>query len=192
MKALILNGSCEGQTNLDKAAGFLSAELEKRGWGPMLVQLRDLDLNACRGCFKCWVETPGLCQIKDDAIALCRDLAQSGLLVLLTPLSFGGYGSLLKTALERTVLPDLLPFMSTRQGETHHPLRYGRSISTFAVGGLLEKDEKSEEIFKKIVAANALNLNSPARDCAFIYDDMTEEEIRGRMLLLASQAGVQK
>ncbi len=188
MKALILNGAPEGQTQLDKAAVLLLRQLEAYGCVTQYFQLRDLHIAACRGCFKCWVEHPGVCHLDDDARALTQTLAQCGLLVLFTPVSFGGYGSLLKTAVERAVLPALLPKMVRRAGETHHPLRYGHGISTFAVGLLSQKDETSKEIFRGIVAANALNFNSPRQACAFIYDDMTDGEIQARMDLLAAQA----
>ena len=192
MKALILNGNPESQDHLDKAADLLAKELKNRGWAAQSFLLRDLDVTACRGCFKCWAETPGICLMDDDGRALTSALAQSDLMVFLTPVSFGGYGSLFKTAVERAVLPLLLPFMTVREKETHHPLRYGRGISLFAVGELPARDFKSEEIFQNIVAANARNLDSPDRSCTFIYDDMSDDEIHGRMCLLAAEAGAKK
>jgi multimeric flavodoxin WrbA len=188
MKALILNGAPEGHSQLDKAAILLLQELEFLGFPTHYFQLRDLHLAPCQGCFKCWVEHPGICHIDDDGRILIQTLAQCGLMVFFTPVSFGGYGSLLKTAVERSILPSLLPKMVRRAGETHHPLRYGHGISTFAVGLLSQKDETNKEIFRGIVAANARNFDSSRKACAFIYDDMTDDEIHARMELLAAQA----
>lgn len=190
MKAIILNGAPKGLPILDKAAKLLEKELESRKWETVSYQLRDLSITACRGCFKCWLETPGQCHMKDDANGLTKTLAQSRLLVFLTPVSFGGYGSLVKTALERTVLPCLLPFMTTRKGETHHPLRYGQGLSLIGVGQLAKTDPPSEKIFRNIVGANARNFDSPTQTCGFLYDGMSEMDIHGRMCLLAAGAGM--
>ncbi len=189
MKAMILNGAPKGQPALDSAAALLEKELTSRGWETLTFPLRDLSITACRGCFKCWMETPGLCHMDDDANVLTHGLAQSGLLVFLTPVSFGGYGSLLKTAMERTILPCLLPFMTRRNGETHHPLRYGRGISLIGVGHLPEKNAVEEEIFRNLVGANARNLDSPSQSCGFLYGGMSESDIHGRMCLLAATIG---
>jgi multimeric flavodoxin WrbA len=189
MNALILNGAPKGHPVLDQAAKLLGKELTTRKWDPVTFQLRDLSITACRGCFKCWMETPGQCHMTDDGNNLTKILAQSRLLVFLTPVSFGGYGSLLKTAMERAILPSLLPFMTKRKGETHHPLRYGHGISLIGVGKLAKKNPKSEKIFQNIVEANARNLDSPAQTCGFLYDDMSDKDIHGRMCLLAANAG---
>jgi len=189
MKAIILNGAPKGNKSLDQAAKLLTEELANRKWETLSFQLRDLSITACRGCFKCWMETPGQCHIKDDGNELTKNLAQSRLLVFLTPVSFGGYGSLLKAAMERAILPSLLPYMTKRKGETHHPLRYGHGIALIGVGQLPKKDSKGEKIFKNIVKANAKNLDSPAQTCGFLYDGMSEKDIHGRMCLLAANAG---
>jgi multimeric flavodoxin WrbA len=45
--------------------------------------------------------TPGECVIKDAGCDVARDVSHSDLVILLTPMSFGGYSSELKKAVDR-------------------------------------------------------------------------------------------
>jgi multimeric flavodoxin WrbA len=128
--------------------------------------------------------------MKDDATVLTQCLAQSDLFVVLTPVTFGGCSSLVKQALERVVLPILLPYFDCVGGEIHHPLRYGTPIRLLAVGALPDKDPKSEEIFRAVFSRNAKNLHSPALGTTFVYDGMSAQEIEEDMKRLVLETGV--
>jgi multimeric flavodoxin WrbA len=77
--------------------------------------------------------------------------------VLFTPITFGGYSSTLKKALDHWI-PLLLPFFRSFHGETHHPLRYARRMRVLALGVLPQADAESEDIFRRLVQRNARNL----------------------------------
>ena len=62
-----------------------------------------------------------------------RALVHSDLVVFLTPVTFGGYSSELKKALDH-VIPILQPFMQKRGGETRHPQRYVRRRDLLVIG----------------------------------------------------------
>jgi hypothetical protein len=189
MKALILDGTEKGFSTLQEAGGLLSQSLEKRGWTVESVPLRDLRIAPCNGCFHCWVRRPGVCDQDDDGRVLTRKFAQSGSVVLVTPVLFGGYGSLLKRALERAVLPFLLPFLDKYGEETHHPLRYGRRLRLAALGGLPSADPDAEALFTEILGRNSLNCHSPLHGTAFIYDRMEPPEVQTRVAALADVLG---
>jgi multimeric flavodoxin WrbA len=184
MKAVIFNGSPQSGTALEQAGRFLEHELGLLNWETSFINLRDLKFTECQGCFKCWDETPGVCHTDDDGRELCRQLAQSELMVLLTPISFGGYGSLLKRALERAVLPVLLPYLVPRKGEIHHPLRYGKAIRAMAIGSLPQADTETESLFQNVLYRNSLNCDSPIHPTAVVYEKMETNEIQQKVRVL--------
>ena len=117
-----------------------------------------MDIQPCRGCFSCWVKTPGRCIIQgDDQEAILRATAASDLVIWLTPITFGGYAPELKKALDR-IIPVLLPFFIKIRGETHHPLRYPRQRRLLAIGTQKQEDADSEAVFRRLVRRNALNM----------------------------------
>lgn len=136
-------------------------ELKMHGWYTDTLILRDTEIAGCMGCFGCWVKTPGTCVIPDAGRDVARRTINSDLLALITPVTFGGYSSTLKKALDRMV-PLLSPFFMKIGGEVHHKQRYPRYPVSVAIGLLPRKDEESERIFKQLIERNATNAHSPA------------------------------
>ena len=82
------------------------------------------ELQFCRGCFDCWVKTPGECIMKDGIAGINRACMQSDVVVYLCPVVFGQFSANMKSAIDRW-LPNMLPFFMTRKdGSTMHPPRY--------------------------------------------------------------------
>lgn len=187
MKAVIFNGSPQDHPVLEQADGLLLKELNRLKWETVSIPLSTLRFTGCKGCFHCWFLTPGLCRVRDDAHSLSRHLAECDLLALVTPVSFGGYGSVLKTALDRILHPHLLPFLIPRWGEVRHPPRYGRRFRLLALGSLPQEDPESEEIFQTLVRRNALHLSCLSYASAFVYDYMTPKQVDQRVKNLAGK-----
>jgi multimeric flavodoxin WrbA len=81
-------------------------------------------LKPCRGCFGCWLKTPGYCVLKDDdGKAFVEGFARSDLLVILTKIPLGSFAPSIKRALDRCI-PILQPFFRIHEGEMHHVQRY--------------------------------------------------------------------
>src|SRR5664279_5308588 len=118
--ALLLDGRRDDETTLTLAHDALVNGLAGAGWTVDDWRLRDDKIAWCAGCFKCWTTTPGVCVHHDDGREVAARWVRSDLAVLLTPVTFGGYSSELKKALDH-VIPSLLPTMRRRGGETHHP-----------------------------------------------------------------------
>ena len=160
MKAILLKGSpAAGQDPLsNRAAAAVTAALKARNWQAKAFALAGMDIQPCRGCFSCWVRTPGLCTIRnDDQEQILRAWAEADLIAMLTPITFGGYAPELKKALDR-IIPVLLPFFIKIRGETHHPQRYPRRRRLLAVGTQRQEDGDSESSFRRLVQRNALNM----------------------------------
>jgi len=160
MKAVFLKGSpAAGQDPLsNRAAAAVMAAMKAWGWQTKAFALAGLDIQPCRGCFSCWVKTPGLCVIRDDGQEpILRAWAEADLIAILTPVIFGGYAPELKKALDR-IIPVLLPFFIKIDGEAHHPQRYPRRRRLLAIGTQRQEDPDSENNFRRIVLRNALNM----------------------------------
>ncbi len=160
MKAIFLKGSpAAGQDPLsNRAAATVTAMMKAKGWETKAVALAGMDIHPCRGCFSCWVKTPGTCVLKDDGQEpILRAWAEADLIAMLTPITFGGYAPELKKALDR-IIPVLLPFFITIRGETHHPQRYPRTRRLLAIGTQKQEDADSEDVFRQLVRRNALNM----------------------------------
>jgi multimeric flavodoxin WrbA len=135
-------------------------ELKKLNWDINSIILEDLELAYCTGCFGCWIQTPGECVIKDSQETIVREMIHSDLILYITPITFGGYSSILKETLDRQI-SRVLPYFMKVNGEVHHVRRYEKQQSLIAIGILESPDNEKEEVFNTLVARNAINMWSP-------------------------------
>ncbi len=161
MKAVILNGALSGDQSLDRVQEVLMAELKTRCWEVEPFLLNSLDIKYCTGCFGCWMQTPGVCIIPDAGQEIAKAFIQSDLVIFLTPVTFGGYSSELKKALDR-IICILSPFFMKVGGEIHHRPRYERYPRLMGVGLLPREDVESGRVFNTLVERNAINWHAPA------------------------------
>jgi multimeric flavodoxin WrbA len=158
MKALVLDGSREGDSLTPVAVQGMALALASRVDDVELVKLRELDIAPCTGCFGCWTRTPGECVVEDGARDVLRSYVRSDVVAYVTPVTFGGYSSELKKMLDR-LIPILDPRFTTVGGEVHHLLRYRRYPKTIGLGTLPSPDAKAERLFAGLVARNGLNIH---------------------------------
>ncbi len=109
MRAVILDGAFAGDETSAAVEADLVSALAARGWEVERIRLRDLTIAYCKGCFGCWVKTPGVCPTRDDAGVVTHAFVRSDLAVLVTPVVFGGYSSELKKALDSQGDPERSP-----------------------------------------------------------------------------------
>lgn len=186
MRALILNGALAGDDGMTSVEEALGLALAARGWAVERVHLRDLTIAYCKGCFDCWVKTPGMCQTHDGARGVTRAIVRSDLLVLLTPVTFGGYSSELKKALDRSV-GLVMPFFTRIHGEVHHKARYARYPALLGIGITAAPDEREEHIFETLVGRNAINFHAPAHGVAFVRRGQPPEQMRATVARAVAQ-----
>lgn len=191
MKALILDGSTEENFTLKIVHDVIIDEFKNIGWKVNSRVLRDLKIGSCYGCFKCWVQTPGICVIDDVERDIAKETIQSDLLIFLTPVTFGGYSSELKKAVDR-LIPLVMPFFIKIDGEVHHKSRYERYPSLMGIGVLPNEDKESEQLFKTLVNRNAINFHSPIHTAGVIISNQDKKLIREEIKTLLSEVGVKK
>ena len=188
--ALILNGSADGDVTLALAHDALAAGLAAGGWAVDDWTLRDDHIAWCAGCFKCWTQTPGVCAHHDDGRRVAERWAHSDLLVFLTPVTFGGYSSELKKALDH-VIPVLQPFMEKRHGETRHPQRYARRHDLLVVGAVPagDTDGAGARTFRKLVERNTLNMQPQCWAAGVLESGVGDWEVRVAIDELLAKVG---
>jgi multimeric flavodoxin WrbA len=186
MKTLILDGSPASDARTSAAADALVTRFEATGADVERVIVRDIKVHACTGCFGCWLKTPGQCVIDDDARIVADRIINSDLFVAVTPVSFGGYGSLMKRLIDRQICL-VLPYFEMFDGEVHHRLRYSRYPKWLALGTLPESRPDEEATFKQLVLRNANNIHDPGHAAQIVVGD---ESPNGPIDRLFIEAGI--
>lgn len=126
MNVCIFNGNADPQrSDFEGGLDALCRALEAQGHAVDRIDLRDLDLQRCTGCFGCWIKTPGLCTVKDESTELCRRILAAELLIHCSPLVMGFVSPLLRRANEK-LIPDILPYFTIRDRAIHHIGRYSK------------------------------------------------------------------
>ena len=189
MNVLILDGSRQPVPALENVKMELRERLGGKGHQIEEIVLRDTSMHNCVGCFNCWVKSPGLCIYDDDGMKVANGIANSQLLVMLTPITFGGYSSLLKKALDRQ-LPVLLPFFAKYEGEVHHKLRYESYPNMLAVGSIEKEDKLHENVFARLAKRNSVNGQAPRSNSLVVYNMETREEVGRKLDLILDGMGV--
>ncbi|NTW04151.1 MAG: NAD(P)H dehydrogenase, partial [Oscillochloris sp.] len=191
MKALILNGSHADDTSAEMIATVLSDRLQSHSWEIEQILLREQKIGACAGDFFCWIRNPGMCNTNDDNRIIAAKVAQSDLVIWLTPVTFGGYSSALKRAVDH-LIQNILPFFTHIHGEVHHQRRYTQYPNMLVIGWIDTPDAASEATFRHLVQRNALNMHARTTVCGIVTGSLTADtlatHIDGWLKALASGA----
>lgn len=162
MKITILNGNPDAtHVAFDDYLGRLVEGLAPAHQVTRL-DLREMNIAYCTGCWGCWVKTPGECAARDDSADVCRAAINADLLLLASPLRMGFISALLKKSLDK-MIPLVHPYIVADQGEAHHRARY----DAYPLMGLLleqdpdpDADAEDVAITADILSRTALNLKS--------------------------------
>ncbi len=179
MRITILNGNPTSST-FDSYLSQLKSSLEANQNSVTRLDLRDLPLRHCVGCWGCWVKTPGECVARDASLEMDRAVINADFVLWAAPLKMGFPAELLKMALDKH-LPLIHPYMEVAYGESHHLRRYKRYPR---VGLLLEKesmtDERDLQIVRDIFCRTAINFKTRLE--FLLTADGPVEEVVSRIL----------
>ncbi|MGD0789127.1 MAG: NAD(P)H-dependent oxidoreductase [Terracidiphilus sp.] len=123
MRITVLNGDPEPASAFDAYLHEVGTRLSASGHEVTVLELRDLDLKGCSGCFGCWLKTPGECVKRDESATVCQAAIGSDLLLLASPITMGFTTALLKRAADQ-MIPVVHPYLVIEGGEMHHRARY--------------------------------------------------------------------
>ena len=174
MTTVILSAASPELPSLQAIAALLESELRARAEQDIRsFELAQLNLDYCHGDFECWAKTPGTCRTHDAEQDIVRAIHDADRVVLLDPVTFGGHGYTLKRALDR-MISLLLPQFRTRSALTHHPMRYEKPASWYALGYLPRADAQQTATFRALADANAINYLAPFVAAAVLDDAQRE------------------
>ncbi len=189
MRATIFDGSRTDDKFLTDIQSVVTTELSSSGWETESLILREMKITHCVGCFQCATTTPGLCRFNDDGRSVAKNFIQSDLVVFLSPVTFGGYSSQLKKALDRMICL-ISPFFTKIKGETHHKKRYDKYPRLLGLGVLPGEDERSERIFTKLLERNAINMHAPTHEALVVIRDRSIDSVGAQIQPLLSRLGI--
>jgi len=166
-RATILDGGLDDALDTTKAREIVKETLRSGGWEVETYRPAVLNIAPCQGCFDCWIRTPGVCVLDDAGRDIARSVIRSDLAVLVTPVTFGGYSSALKRAVDRWI-PLILPYFTFVGSEIHHIRRYDRYPRLLGIGLLERENPAYESTFARLVYRNAINLHAPSVEAGVI------------------------
>ena len=109
-----------------------------------LLNVYDLDIKYCVGCFSCWSKTPGECVFKDGMQEVYKQIERCDVIIESFPLYFFGMPSQFKAMTDRC-LPYMLPYMGNLVEDGHssfHELRdekmHKKSLVVISTCGYVE------------------------------------------------------
>ncbi|XZI53795.1 flavodoxin family protein [Clostridium perfringens] len=139
------------------------------------IDLSELRISNCIGCFGCWTKTPGKCVIHDDAVKVYPIIAKSDKVIYVSKVKYGSYDTVMKTMLERAI-PIQQAFIRLLNGEAHHVQRDVAMKDAIIIAyGNIEDEEK--EIFKRLVERNSHNMNFKSFNVIFVDEENLEEVV---------------
>lgn len=162
MRITILDGTPrqgEGIEQMEPCLAALRGRLADGGHTVQNLALQTMRISQCRGCFECWVQTPGECTTRDEADSVLIAMMAADLLILASPTIMGFPSALLKRTTER-MLPLLHPYFEVAEGEIHHRSRYASYPRLALLYGQQDCDTEDARLMETIYRRMALNFHT--------------------------------
>lgn len=160
MQITILNGEPDPDSTFQAYLQEFAKRLSLLNHTVTTLNLRELDLKGCSGCFGCWLKTPGVCAKRDGSAAVCQSVLNSGMVVLASPITMGFTTSLLKRAADQ-MISLVHPYLVMEGGEAHHRARYARYPQFgLLLGAAADSDAEDIEITTAMWKRMARNMKS--------------------------------
>ena len=129
----------------------------------------------CKGCFGCWLHTPGYCVMKDKLHRIGADISHADEVVVISRCVYGGLSPEVKKVWDRCI-PAVLPFFSHRDGKMHHTRRYVHEphIKVVFYGDILAEEKVLAE---KITKGNSVNFCAKSVNVTFVLPAQQIQEV---------------
>jgi multimeric flavodoxin WrbA len=121
MKIVAFNGSPLGrQSNTNVMVEAFLAGARDAGAETENIFLANKTIEHCRGCFTCWLHTPGTCILSDDMEELIGQYLSADLVVFATPLHNDNVSAMMKDFIDRLLPLGDPHFEKDPNGEVRH------------------------------------------------------------------------
>jgi len=156
VKALLIDGTDEKELLSRSLSSDIAHRVRDEGFEITHVVIDEKKISPCRGCFNCWISTPGECVINDYGRELNRLFVINDLILFIGPVFHGCHSAPIKKVFDRSI-PFLQPFFRKVGGEVHHRMRYAKTPDMIFIGIVEEKDDVQEATFRELSSRNAIN-----------------------------------
>lgn len=111
--------------------------------GAAVLDLREIELRQCIGCWACWWTTPGRCAHK-DLDEFYRHYLAADKVYIYCEVSQGFVSANMKALIDR-MIPLVLPYISWETGESLHEPRYSKypAVKVVYQGDFLPGEEEA-------------------------------------------------
>jgi hypothetical protein len=108
-----------------------------------LLDLAETKVNDCRGCFTCWLKTPGRC-VHKDLDDFYHAYVSADKMIVFSKVTQGFVSGEMKTLFDR-MIPNYLPYITYKSGESMHYPRYEKypDVEVYYEGKFETEDERS-------------------------------------------------
>ncbi len=189
MNTVILNSIQSDDKLYNILKSFLFEELSKAGFKNEFIDLFSKNIEYCNGCGYCGEKKVGVCVKKDDMTEIYYELANSKIYIFISPITFGGFNSELKKAIDR-ISPLGVSGYTIYKGELHHPMRYDNPKMFFTIGILDNDYPEQEETFKLVSERLEKAFFSPKTASLVLNKDMNVDSIQLKIKESLEKLGV--
>jgi len=161
VKITIFNGSPRaenGNTHVMVRAFMKGAR--KGGAEVENVFLAKKEINPCRGCFSCWLKTPGECVIKDDMAELLKKFAGSDIVVFATPLYVDNVTGIMKNFMDRLIPGGDPHFEKDEGGECAHLMRFEKRVKLVVISNCGFPEQSHFQVLELLFKRVARNMRT--------------------------------
>lgn len=161
MRITIFNGSPRaeaGNTHVMVEAFMKGAR--KGGAEVENVFLARKEIKPCRGCFGCWLKTPGECVIKDDMAELLKKFAGSDIVVFATPLYVDNVTGIMKNFIDRLIPGGDPHFEKDEGGECAHLMRSEKRVKLVVISNCGFPEQSHFQVLELLFKRVARNMRT--------------------------------
>ena len=133
--------------NFEEYISIIGNGLDKEKYQHELINITNLNIKQCSGCFSCWLKTPGKCFYNEDMEIILETIVKTYILIFSSYIVTGFISSKLKILLDR-LIPLLLPYFKIFNNEFHHKTRYEKLP---VLGIILQKNANTKDIDLEII-----------------------------------------
>ncbi len=180
MKAMILDGSEKHDSFSKHINEAVLDVLHKKKTAVSNYTLNQYEINGCVGCLNCFFKNPGTCVFDDLVKELPRVFIDCDLVILITPVTFGGYSSILAKAYDRLIIQLESHLFEVSHGKMRRQKRYQQNHPSLIVIGVEEKaNVENREVFEALVKQNDFeHIHSPMHQTLFFVEDSPFDTIK--------------
>ena len=144
-----------------KESAWIEAVRKTIGEPLDVVSFDERSINACMGCWDCWLRTPGRCVMNDPMSRSYPAYMSSNRIVLLMDTAQGFISHRSKAFMDRTI-PHYHAYIAIVDGECRHAARYSRYPDLVFVFDKRGLSDREDELIEAYLARSAAHYRSKA------------------------------